>query len=108
MSADIYIESDNCCAAHDHNITHNLAPMFRAAGVDWHDYYEHDGNGGRTAAEMLPEVVLAYWRLSDDPDYYRQFNPPNGWGDLECAVEFLRRLTLDLAKHPDGIVRVSL
>jgi hypothetical protein len=108
VSADIWIEAADCCAAHDHNVTHNLAAMFRAAGVDWHDYYEHDGNGGRTAAEMLPEVVTAYLRLKRGPEDFKQYEPENGWGDLPGAVNFLERLMGDLAKHPSGVIRVSL
>jgi hypothetical protein len=108
VSADIYIESPDCCSSHRHNVTHNLAAMFRAAGVDWHDYYEHDGNGDRKASELLPEVVLAYWRLVNDPEDFRQYVPENGWGDLRGAVSFLADLMRDLARHPDGIVRVSL
>jgi hypothetical protein len=108
MSADIWIESAECCSAHDHNVTHNLAPMFRAVGLDWHDFYEHDGNGGKAAADMLPSAVMAYRALRDNPEDYEHLNPPNGWGDLRVAVEFLDGLIGDLARHPEGIVRVSL
>jgi hypothetical protein len=108
VSADIYISAPHCCDAHGHNITHNLAAMFRAAGVNWRDYYEHDGNGGRTAAEMLPEVVTAYCNLRAYPEDYKHLEAENGWGLLTHAVDFLERLMRDLARHPDGIVSVSL
>jgi hypothetical protein len=108
MSADIYVEATDCCWSHNHNITHNLAGMFRAVGLDWHDFYERDGNGGKTAAEMLPLAVLARHRLERGPEDFAHLAAPNGWGTLPQAVSFLDELVVTLATHPDGIVRVSL
>lgn len=103
MSADIWLEAD-CCSAHDHNVTHNLAPMFREAGVDWHDYK----GGDRTAAALLREVATALSNLVDQPERFRRMDPPNGWGSYEGAVAFLARLAVDCIRHPDAIVQVSL
>lgn len=108
MSADISLVASGCCDSHPHNVTHNLAPMFRSVGLDWHDFYERNGNGGRKAAEMLPLAVTAYLLLKNNPEDYEYLNPPNGWGDLDGAVEFLERLLRDLARHPDAIIEVSL
>lgn len=108
MSADIGINHPDCCGDHWHNITHNLGAMFRAAGIDWHDYYAADGNGGRLASEMLPEAVLAYFRLKNEPEDFKHLDAPNGWGVVANAIDFLERLIRDLAKHPDGVVEVSL
>ena len=104
MSADIYLHADNCCSAHNHNVTHNLGPMFREAGVDWHDYE----NGDRSAAFLAVECSTALGALVDYPERFRAMNPPNGWGTYEGAVAFLARLIIDCAKHPEAKVEVSL
>jgi hypothetical protein len=103
MSADIWLEAD-CCSAHDHNITHNLAPMFREAGVDWHEYRD----GEQHASVLLREVAHALTRMADEPARFKALNPPNGWGNYDGALAFLVRLAVDCLRHPDAIVRVSL
>jgi len=103
MSADIYISAD-CCSAHDHNITHNLGPMLREAGVDWHEYRGEK----RLALNLLWDISHALTRLVNEPERFKAMNPPNGWGSYDAALAFLLRLSIDCLRHPEGIVEVSL
>lgn len=104
MSADIYLEAESCCSSHNHNITHNVAPMLRAAGLDWHDYRDEP----LTATFLATDAIGAMDRLVSDPERYRPMGAPNGWGTYDQVLPFLGRLILDCLKHPEAIVRVSL
>ena len=104
MSADIYIT--NCCAGHGHNITHNLGQMFRAAGLDWRDYKDADPEV--TALALGRNVREALSLMRSDPERFRQFDAPNGWGTYEHALQFLEELAASCERHPDGKVGVSL
>ncbi len=75
-------------------ITYNLMPMFRAAGWDHNDY---DGWSGE---EMLPIAKEVLAKLVADPDEFREFNPPNGWGTYEDAVWFFDALTSACERCP--------
>lgn len=104
MSADIYLSATDCCSSHDHNITHNVGPMLRAAGLDWHDYRGES----LTARHLAIEATGALERLVREPDEFRPMGAPNGWGTYDQVLPFLARLILDCIKHPDAIVSVSL
>lgn len=56
------------------------------------------------AAGPLAEAVK---RMEADPAAYQAMNPPNGWGDYEGALAYLRRLAEACAKHPRCWIRIS-
>lgn len=85
------------------NMTSNVSPMWAKAlgGVRLRDF--HHVNAGE-AAPKLAEAVKA---MEADPDGYEEMNPPNGWGDYDGALGFLRDLAEACAKHPKCRIRVS-
>jgi hypothetical protein len=85
MSADYWLEG----AGADHydtnvNATYNLGKMLRAAGFP--DWEALRGAPASEAAGMLNKVAGT---LRADPETFRRYNPPNGWGNYELAVEFV-------------------
>jgi len=62
---------------------------------------------GAPCSEAGGVIARAVERMEADPDTYRAMNPPNGWGDYEGALAFLRRLAEACAEHPRATVRVS-
>jgi hypothetical protein len=56
------------------------------------------------AARPLAEAVK---HMESDPDTYRAMNPPNGWGDYEGALDYLRRIAEACATHPKCRIRVA-
>lgn len=71
------------------NITHNLGEMAGEAGI-----YEHlwrpDEIGVTKAEQLVLPLSEGLARLEAEPEFFRQFNAPNGWGKYENLVEFVR------------------
>ena len=56
-------------------------------------------------ADQLRSVVEnALQSLEDHPDYYRKFDPPNGWGSYEGVLKFMREFRTALWAAPDDYV----
>lgn len=105
MSYDVslYIETggpEPVCLT-DRNQTSNVACMWRHAGADLAEFH------GRTASDVLPVLRAAIAAMEDDPATYKAMDPPNGWGDYDSCLEFLRGLVIDFASHPKATVTVS-
>jgi hypothetical protein len=83
-----------------HNITFNVRPMLVAAGADLNNF--HDKKAGR----LLSVLDAAIKDMEDRPAVYQEMNPPNGWGDYESCLGFLRDLLKDFAEHPRATVVV--
>jgi hypothetical protein len=86
------------------NCTHNVVPMWTAAGV----YDALYMSEGERAAEILPELKAGLVKFKDPSLAPVLFflNPSNGWGSYESALKFLERFTAHCERHPDGIVAV--
>lgn len=81
------------------NLTYNLSPMLWAAGMPtWSEFI------GMKAADAGPIWRAVADELRRDPDKYRQFNPPNGWGTYEGAVEVISALAAACERHPTATV----
>ncbi|MDE1822128.1 MAG: hypothetical protein KGI98_14910 [Euryarchaeota archaeon] len=78
------------------NITHNLVPMWKKAGV-YDALYESEG---KLARDILPLLREARTQMEDHPSEYEELNPENGWGDYEGALEFLCQVIRAAAKFP--------
>lgn len=83
------------------NMTSNVAPMWRAAGID---LAECDG---RPAAQVAEGLVGALLTMEEHPDRFRAMDPPNGWGDFDGCRRFLQRILADCQARPTGTVWVS-
>jgi len=79
------------------NLTYNLTPMLRIAGMDpWRDFI---GLPASVAGQRWAKVLDA---LSADPAMYKAMNPANGWGDYDGAVKVLTALVEACADYPDA------
>lgn len=101
MSYDIWLEIDTGAVEplpvlEVGNYTSNCGPMWAKAlgGRRLRDFNKAPCS---EAAGPLAEAVK---RMEADPDTYREMNPPNGWGDYEGALDFLRRLADACAENP--------
>lgn len=83
------------------NHTSNTARMWRAAGCDLAEF------DGKPASELTPVVTAAITDMCAHPGAYRTMNPPNGWGDYESTLEFLRAIRDACMDHSLTTVRVS-
>jgi hypothetical protein len=71
------------------NVTYNLTPMLREAGMF---PGSHRDLIGAPCSETAGVAESARARLLADPDRFKALNPPNGWGDYDGAVEFVTDL----------------
>lgn len=106
MSLDVYLVELRPTEVYNANITHNLGSMAEAAGI-----YEHlwrPGEIGITKASQLIEPLrVGLALLESDPERFKKFDSPNGWGLYKYFVPFVRRYLKACVESPDADVRVS-
>lgn len=85
------------------NITHNLAPMWQAAGV-YDALYESDG---KKAKDVIPVLEKGLAEMKARPNFFKTLDSSNGWGTYKNAVPWLERLIEEMKKYPDGKVEIS-
>ena len=88
------------------NITHNLGPMAKQAGIYLH-LWRPDELGLTKARELIEPLRLGLALLEQDPTGYRAYNPANGWGSYEGLVNFVREYLKACEAHPDAELSVS-
>jgi len=79
MSWDVSIQAKVEVPHLDQNITYNVGPMLRRAGL--HPRILH----GMTVVDAQPIFKEAVILMAENPDYFRQFNAENGWGTFETT-----------------------
>lgn len=95
------------------NITHNLTKMAEdCISFDEYDqcYNLYDLLWRDTQAPFKDDYLNAYiahlayclYILKSDPEHFKKFNPPNGWGTYEQLVEFVRSFIHALIDMPPG------
>jgi len=91
------------------NITHNLGHMAKEAGVYevlWRpgDKYELY----KVARRIIPVLENGLTDLIHRPDYFKQFEPDNGWGDYDGLVDFVKNALAACHDNPDAWVHRSV
>lgn len=84
------------------NMTHNVTPMWREAGV-YAALYESDGT---PAGQWLDALRAGVADMEARPAVYEALNPPNGWGRYRHSLPFLRRWLALCEQHPKALVGV--
>jgi len=104
MSLDLSLQCRACEQSFwTRNITHNLLPMWQAAGVR-EALYESQG---KTAADVRAAVADGLTTMKQEPRRFEALNAPNGWGTYEGAVSFLEGFLAACDEFPHGVIRVS-
>lgn len=111
MSLDVYLY-DHCEASgRDHevfsrNITHNLNTMADKAGI-YQACWRPEELKINKACELIPLLKAGLARLEAEPDHFRQWNAPNGWGLYEHFVDFVRAYLVGCEENPTATIGVS-
>ena len=87
----------------DMNITHNLTPMWKKAGI----YDALYNSEGYEAQEILPILIDGLANMVANKEEYEKLNSPNGWGLYENAVPWLIKLIQGCKDYPDSVIEVS-
>lgn len=92
-------------AIYSANITHNLNEMALQAGI-YKALWRPDEIGITHAHQLIEPLKTGLKRLQQQPDYFKQFNPDNGWGDYDGLVEFVQNYLEACEKYPTAAVSV--
>ena len=78
--------------------TYNLRQMFVAC-MGW-DYEQGEWYPFEV---FMPAIERGIHELTFNPEKYRQYNPPNGWGTLDGALKALRNWYSELTDEYEGV-----
>jgi len=102
QAEDIY---DNAKLA-DVNITHNLNKMADAVGL-YEVLWKPDEIGITTASQMIPFLEKGIKKLRENPEKYKTFNAPNGYGNYEDFVRFCDSVLHWCNKYPNSVIEAN-
>jgi hypothetical protein len=85
------------------NITHNLTGMAASADL-YHALWRPQELGITKAGGLIPCLEMGLERLLSDPERYKRYNPPNGWGSYEGLVGFVIKYLAACREHPEADV----
>ncbi len=105
MSLDVYLTANRPTEVFSANITHNLGPMAREAGL-YEALWRPEELKIKRAVELAPLLSSGLDRLREHPEKFRALNPENGWGSYEGLVAFVENYLKAVRENPDAEVSV--
>jgi hypothetical protein len=104
MGFSLHFERTEPVEVWSRNLTYNLCPMMREAGV--YDALVEPHDVGITKAHQLVKPLKAGLRkLKRSSAKYKKFNPPNGWGTYEGLITFIEDTLVACKEYPDAEVK---
>ena len=89
-----------------HNVTHNLNKMAEAIGL-YEVLWRPEEIGITTASQMIVPIEKGLKELVANPDKYKVFNPPNGWGNYDIFVSFCKSVLRTCQENPDAVIEAG-
>jgi hypothetical protein len=108
------------------NITHNLNKMAIEAGLYealWRPYqliggynipeddddaeYAFERENKILAKDIISHLEKGLKELKERPEYYKKFNPSNGWGSYEGLVKFTENYLEACREYPETEIEVG-
>lgn len=105
MSLDVGLFAVRKVCVYDRNITHNLGKMADKAGI-YECLWRPEEIGIKYAKDLITPLTEGLKKLKENPEYFKQFNSPNGWGMYEHLVPFVERYLEACVENPDAEVEV--
>jgi hypothetical protein len=118
MSLDVDLMVIQPVSVFSHNITHNLGKMAGEVkfGIEWtgvedlslYDVlWRPDEHGFETASDISDLLDIGWNILLSEPEYFKKFNPENGWGDYDGLVNCVSSYLDACYDYPDADVKAS-
>ena len=112
MSLDVDLMVMEPVSVYDANITHNLGKMAGEVilenNLTLYQCLWRPEEVGITHAGLLAEYLDEGWNiLISDPEYFKKFNPENGWGSYDGLCDFVYKYRNACWDNPDAQLRVS-
>ena len=99
-----YVEKEEC--VYDANITYNLGEMADKAGI-YYALWRPEEIGKTKASEIVELLEKGLTDLKSRPEYFEQFNSPNGCGMYEHFVPFVEKYLEACKEYPETDIYVS-
>jgi len=106
MSLDVWLTAARPTTVYASNITHNLGRMAEEAGIYQH-LWRPEEIGVTTAGELIEPLERGLAALKAEPDRFRAFDAPNGWGRYEHFVPFVAQYLDACRENPDATVNAD-
>lgn len=106
MSLDVSLTATRPTCVYGRNITHNLTEMADKAGIYKH-LWRPEELGITKAVDLVSPLSKGLSKLKNKPEYFKRFNPSNGWGNYENLVEFVEEYITACVENPDAEISVS-
>ena len=90
----------------DANITHNLNKMADKAGI-YYACWRPEEIGAIKAKDIIPLLEKGYEDMKERPDYFKQFNSPNGWGTYKNFLPWVEKYLEACKKYPEADIWVD-
>ena len=87
------------------NITHNLTEMAANAEI-YKPLWRPEEINIKTARDLIEPLKNGLAKLHKTPEHFKQFNPPNGWGDYETFIRFVQEYLRACEDFPEAKVEV--
>jgi len=88
------------------NITHNLGKMAAEAGI-YQALWRPEEKGYYTAKDLIEPLTKGLALLTSEPERFKTFNSPNGWGMYDNFVPFVAKYLEACVAYPDAIIDVN-
>lgn len=106
MSLDIYLSVVQREDIYSTNITHNLTPMAKAAGL-YAPLWRPEECGIISAEQLADAIRPGYIELKNNREKYEKFEGTDGWGSYPHFLKFVSALLLKCEEHPEADVTCS-
>jgi hypothetical protein len=106
MSLDVSLIAVRKTEVFEANITHNLGKMADAAGV-YYACWRPEEIGIKTAGEIIPILEKGIADMKERPDFFKQYDSPNGWGTYINFLPWLEKYLAACKENPDAEISVS-
>jgi hypothetical protein len=112
MSLDVDLMVTQPVSVYSGNITHNLNSMAAAVvlsnGLTLYQILWRPDEHGLKFARDISDLLDEGWNiLLSDPEKYKKYDPPNGWGSYDGLCNFVYRYRNACWDNPDAELRVS-
>lgn len=106
MSLDITFYVIRKTKVFDTNITHNLNKMAEEAGI-YQVLWRPEEIGINRAGEMIELLEKGIQRMEEDPDHFKKFDAPNGWGIYDDFLPWCKEVLQAYKENPDAEIEIS-
>jgi len=99
MSYDFIIKApEDTYERYERNVTYNNSSLLKRAG------FHPSVLNGINVYRLIPVLNNAITVMQDNPDYFKQFEPENGWGGYADVLDFLHSMRNYMVDAPDAYI----